>query len=92
MRAPPDSQPGNGFVAGFLSALLLLAVLAGLSRTVAWAATTDVVARVHAWWTTPQPVVPADVVGSLLTVVVFVLLSLAIVSVVRYMGRTGWRI
>ena len=88
----PSPQSGTGFAAGFLSALLLLAVGAGLSRIVAWAKTTDVIASAHAWWTTPQPVVPADVVGSLFTVVVFVLLSLAIVSVVRYMGRTGWGI
>lgn len=90
MRPSPDSQLGNGFVAGFFSALLLLAVSSVLYRTVAWAATTDIIASAHAWWTTPQPVVPADVVGSLLTIVVFVLLSLAIVSIVRYMGRTGW--
>jgi len=86
-----ESREGSGnFAAGFIFALLLLGAVTIAVRAVRWLTTTDVAAAVVAWWTTPVAVTPADVVTSLLPLVLLALLALTVLGAMAH-GFRGER-
>lgn len=80
-------RTNSQYSAGFVSGILFTVLVAGLVRLAEWAASTDVVAAVTAWATTPS-ISPAGLVLNLVPLLVILLIAFVLTGYLGMMPRS----